>query len=701
MLTKKNFRISLTAVLVIAAVWCFLGCDSKSTMDSESPSGSQISISATPTIVTASETSIIEATVTLDGSAVADQVVHFTVSPSSAGSFVPEYDTTDASGVAAVVFTASTVCTATVTATVVSTSLSTSVGLSVMENDDPTSGSGNINVSVSRSLLLADGQDTSVVTIVVTDDLGQAAPDSTLVKLAAGERFIDNDGNGYWSDGIDSLVFDANSNGQWDPLGIIPSTVRTVGGIASASYISGDQAYTVYVKITVDDGGFYGSTDVAIQLTPNATLNSIYMASDSLSLSVQGTGGIETGTVRAIGYDINGNPVPEGLPIVFVILDGPGGGESLDTLDYGPDTAITNSLGVATTTLHSGTVSGTVRIRAYSGTVLSNATQALIAAGPPAHIVIGADNCNVPYWDDVAGENAITAVVSDIYLNPVNDSTVVYFSTDEGTMMSHQARTEDGQGIAYSTWFSGNNVDTADGIVIIMAETAGGTVADTGAFINSHIPDTLIIYGMESSIQADGQSKITINVVGLDLNGNPVEGGTSFEADANYLGVSGSVLQDGCYSSSARIKVTSATLDVDNSRDLVTGNDDGIGAVDLVQFWYGGSAYSSFYCSLLTGAAYSGNSMINGEGSCAPGEVLRFSVSIADRWGNPLADHTLQMIATDGVVTGGTQETDSYGEAFGFVWTAPGTEGDVSIVVTDTDPRGGIILTKTVAVSAE
>jgi len=52
-------------------------------------------------------------------------------------------------------------------------------------------------------------------------------------------------------------------------------------------------------------------------------------------------------------------------------------------------------------------------------------------------------------------------------------------------------------------------------------------------------------------------------------------------------------------------------------------------------------------------------------------------------------------------VTGGTQETNEYGEAFGFNWTAPVTEGDYNISVTDTDPRGGgLVLTIKITVQA-
>lgn len=699
---KKLFPISLVVALVAIVGLSLFGCSSKSTQDQAPVDEGSLSISASPTAIETNETSVVEATVTSLGAAAASQEVHFTVSPSGAGYFTPAVDTTNSSGVAASVFTATTAGSAVITAAVSGTDLSRTVGMSISEAGGGGTAGGNINVTVSRSLLTANGEDTSQVTIVVRDALGQPAADGTLIRLAAGEKFIDNDGNGYWSSSVDSLVFDVNSNGQWDPIGIISSSAVTSGGTGTAvvNYVSGPDAYTLYIKVSVDDGGLSGAVDVPIQLAPNADLNSIYLGSDSVSLSVRSTGGIETSTIRATGYDINGNPVPEGMTIVFAILDGPGGGESLDTLAYGPDTAVTNSQGVATTTIHAGTISGTVRIRAYSGTVLSNASQVLIAAGPPAHLVVGAGACNVAAWDHVADTNGITAIVSDIYLNPVNDSTVVYFSTDEGTMMSHQARTKGGQGLAYSTWFSGNNVDSADGIVKVMAETSGGTVADTSAFINSYYPAVLTVTGVPTTMIADGSSKATVVVTGIDLNGNPVIGGTQFEAEANYVSIAGGTLQDGCYSSSDRVKITSTTLEMDHSRDLGSGNDDGVGAVDLLYFWHGAGAYSSFVCSLLTGPSYSGNSSIHGETSVKPGDQVRLSVTIADRWSNPLADHTLNLSATAGTVSGASQETDAYGEAFGFIWTAPGVDGDYTVVVTDTDPRGGIVLTLGISVSS-
>jgi len=326
--------------------------------------------------------------------------------------------------------------------------------------------------------------------------------------------------------------------------------------------------------------------------------------------------------------------------------------------------------------------------------VLSNATQVLISAGPPKYIVIGADNCNVDFWDDVAKENGIVAVVSDTFLNPVNDSTVVYFWTDEGTMKSHEERTKNHEGIATTKWISGNNVTTANGRVWIYAETAGGTVLDSARFYNTHIADTLTVTGWQTNILADGEANFSVWVRAVDLNGNPVIGGTSFKAEANYLAVTGGSFEDGCYSSTGRTKITSKTLKVDASRN--GGNDDGVGAIDYVTYYVDGGAAVTNICSLLTANAYQSMSAINGQTSASPGEVVNLSVTIVDRYGNPLADHTIDMSASGGTINGGgptTRETDAYGEAVGFTWTAPGVLGNYTITATDTDPRGGVVLT--------
>lgn len=693
MKTHNTLRLIATLVALAAlAVFGMTGCDSKS-KQSDVPANSSIELSA-PTSMNTGATSVVVATVSAGSSAVSGEVITFTVNPSDAGYFTPAIDTTDANGEAATIFTASTSGAATITASVSGSTLSATGGLSIQQ-DDPQTGTGNVNVAVAPSLLLANGTDTATVTITVRDGAGNLAPESTVVMIAAGEKFVDKDNNGFWSAGVDSLVFDANANGLWDALGIVPSTARTIGstGQATVRYVSGNDALTVYIKATVSAVGLAGYGEVPLQLSPNATIASIYLASDSMNLSVKQTGGIESSILRAVAYDPNGNTVPEGLTINFIITDGPGGGEHIASVGMGPFAALTNSQGVALTTIHSGTRSGTVRIRAYADTVLSEASQVLISAGPPQYIVVGADKCNVDFWDNVVGENLISAIVSDVYLNPVNDSTVVYFTTDEGTMKSHQERTQEHEGIATTKWFSGNNVATADGRVLVIAETNGGTVADTSMFYNSHYPDTLHVSGAPASILADGASRAIVIVWAVDLNGNPVIGGTTFEADANYLRVEGGSLEDGCMSAASRTTILSAVLDMDHSRTF--GNDDGIGATDYVYYWCEPGAAVVLPITMLTGDAYAGRSSVNSVSTAAIGETIDIGATIKDRWGNPLADHTLTVSA--GVTALGSMESDSYGEAGGVTFT-PTDTGSVTIRVIDTDPRGGITITKKVSV---
>lgn len=696
--SKWNYLIILLGCLMLLTI---VGCESKS----DSPdtiSDSSFTVNVSPASVDVGNTSVVEATLVTNSTGVSNEVVTFTVSPSDAGYFSPSVDTTDADGVAAAVFTATSSGAATISCSVSGTTYSSSKLLTV--NSVAQTSSGNVSIDPTPSLLLANGSDTAQITITVRDANAQPAPDGTIVRLVAGEKFEDMDGSGDWSLGTDSLIFDANGNGTWDALGYIPSTATITGGdgIVTVDYISGNDARTVYVRATVDNNGIVGYAEIPLQVSADAAVSSIYLQSDTMSLVVKQTGGIETSTLHATAYNENGNPVPEGLVVSFVIIDGPGGGEHLGSFGYGPYEAITNSQGVAACPISSGTISGTIRVRAQVDTVLSNATQILVAAGPPAHIVVGADECNVPYWDNVNERVGIVAVVSDIYNNPVTDSTVVYFSTDEGSMISHIERTKDNEGVCYSEWISGNNVDTADGVVVIMAETAGGTVADTSFFINSHYVDTLIVTNVPSSIPLDNKSEFYVDVQGLDYNVNnstglPVVSGSQYEVSPSVLSVAGGTLENGCYLSVATSTIKSTTLEEDYS--LTGGNDDGIGKYETITFKVPGYAYTTVTIPLTTGTAYSKNSTLEATNtSVGLGESVNLSALILDRFGNPLGDHTLLMSATRGTVTGASQETNGYGEAFGFVWTAPADSaslGKTTITVQDTDPRGGGVVLST------
>ena len=95
------------------------------------------------------------------------------------------------------------------------------------------------------------------------------------------------------------------------------------------------------------------------------------------------------------------------------------------------------------------------------------------------------------------------------------------------------------------------------------------------------------------------------------------------------------------------------------------GNDDGIGAVDHVVI-RSGYAVQSYDINLTTGTTSRSASLVLAPTSVDTNKTIDISVAIADRWGNPLGDHTLNMTATAGTVLSATHETDAYGESYGF-----------------------------------
>ena len=705
----KITRYSLgIAVLAFGALLLanLLGC-STSSSDSERTSSLTIETAASPSTVTVGNTTVIEAVVTDGTNPLPNRIVTFSA-PSEYGYCTPTVDTTDENGVAATVFTSIQSGLATVTARISETVYRT---VNVLVNSSSTPNSGNIDIATTPSLLLADGISSSTLTITVRDGANNPAPESTVVMLAAGEKFDDIDGNGYFTPGIDSVVFDAIPNDQWDPIGIVSSTAYVIGssGQATAQYVSGTDAVTVYVRATVTDNDFRGYTETSLQLTPDASISSIALACDEIHMAVVATGGIETATLYATGYDANGNRVPEGLEISFVITDGPGGGEHLGSVGYGPFIAVTNGNGVASCPISSGTISGTVRIRAYAGTILSTATQVMVHAGPPAYITVGAEDCNSPTWDILNERVGVVALVSDIYHNPVADSTAVYFSCDEGTMVAHELRTQDEEGVATSYWISGYEDLSADGIVMIYAETNGGDLADTSYFLNTSKPvymwfitDTTTGFAaFPTTIQADGKEKKTFYIEVRDVNMNYVVGGTGIEVEAGLLNAAGGSAQDGCNASRVKGTLTSVLLEYDRSMNGIA--DDGIGAVDFITSNYENLVNATMPCTLLTGTAYTANCNLDLVASANAGSQIVFGVSVKDRWNNPLGDHTLvASVVGGGSITNGTQSTDMYGEATEFTFNAPlaaDSVTQVTISVRDIDPRGNITLTKTVSIS--
>ncbi len=706
---NKLFSNGLLVLGLIALSFGLLlsGCSSSS---SGSDTGSlTVNMTVSPSSITVGSTAVIEATVTDGTDPLPNRVVTLTASPASAGYFTPSVDTTGATGVVSAIYTALSDGNVTLSAAISGGSTSDNFSLSVAAQSNTST--GNVDLVVVPTIILADGASTSQLTVTIRDQAGTAAPDSTMVKLTAGEKFVDLDQNGYWTNGIDSLVYDGNGNDTWDAIGYIPATAYVTGGAGRVviNYTAGTEATTVYFTITVDEAsGITGYAETSIQLSPDASVASISMGVDDIHLAVKRTGGMETSTIHAVGYDAYGNSVPEGISMSFIITDGPDNtddGERLGTMTganrRGPYVTNTNSMGQASCPISSGTVSGTIRVRAYVDTVLSNVTQIMVHAGPPARIVVGAEECNVPFWGMVNETNEIVALVSDIYNNPCPDSTVVYFTCDEGVIMAHQNRVEGEEGLAASTWMSyGSDQSVDDGIVMITVETNGGTLVDSGYFINSWYPDTLWFVTWPQTLAANTESHGYMFVEVRDLNMNYCLELNRIKFESEYITYVDREDGDGCYSSAISNTAQGKVLPQDFSMNGVS--DDGIGVVDYLTARFGFGASASVPCTLLTGMTYTKSCVIDIPSSVPISSTTPFSVLIKDRFGNPLGDHSLTATLTgSGSLADVNQSTNTYGEASGFSYTSPGADATVILNITDNDARGATTFSLQIKVVAD
>lgn len=709
---KKGFLPLVCAWVFLLSITVLTGCES--TKESTTPTGSDITIefgqpTASPSSLQTSASTVVEVIVSDgEGGLLESIAVNFGVTPAGSGTFTPATATTDVYGIASTMFTPSQSGTLSLYAYVGNVNSSF---VTIEVTGTGSQASGNLDISITPSLLVANGLSQAAVVVRIQDEVGNPAPDSTMVSLTAGESFDDIDGNGYFTQNIDSLLFDFNANGMWDALGIIPAVAYTEAGSVAVTYTAGTQATTAYIKATVNEGGvFDGSNEVALQLTPDASVYQIELSSEEAGIQVRHTGGIESTVMKAICYDVFGNAVPEGLEVTFVITDGPDGGENIGGMGYGPVTAYTDANGVASVVVWSGTVSGTTRLRASAATVLSNATFITIYAGPPYHIAVGAEYCNIPGWETVNEENGITAVVSDLYSNPVQDSVTVYFRVDEGVVGAY-GMTTDSTGVATAVFRTGAPWD--DGVVWVWAETSGGTVACSSFFYNSGGPATITPSELAFTLLADGKSKNDFWVDVRDVNDNFVVDQTLVKSKTIYGSATSGATSDGCHASIYEVSYTAPTLDQDFSYTGLPGaTDDGIGAIDYITIRSGFTS-TLVTVTLTTAVAHSEKSSVS-VASTIPYNAtgLPISVIIKDRYGNPLADHSLTATISAGTITTANAMTNTFGEAFGFTFDAPAPpppdpDGNIPdtkaiITITDNDPRGsGLVLTANVTFTEE
>ncbi len=489
-----------------------------------------------------------------------------------------------------------------------------------------------------------------------------------------------------------------------------PDVSYTQAGVAEATFTAlpgsgGDGVARITCSTTGATGGVVECVS-EIQVSGGAgIICSVTLNPELPEIAVRGTGAVEQTRVIARVYDCRGLPVGADEPVAFVLIGGPGGGEEFTCCQCDSVVVPTDPNGIAEVTLRSGTRSGTVEVRSrvLSSAGVSAHTPVAIAAGPPALLSLGVEKCNVLACNTVAVENPGTALVYDLYHNPVRDGTVVYFTTNYGMV---RGRTELGsstteRGFATFNWFTTGWPEC--GIVTISASTLGGDLTETGSFIGSGPPFSarFVVPSQEMvSLPADGETELKLRIEVLDFNGLyvlPAE----VELSAVY-GEIGSIEKsdDGCNASIAKAVYTSPVLTCDFSYSPADSSDDGIGGIDMVPVSAGfGPEGDLLQVQLRTGPASASKSSVD-LAPMPPNAQSYFTITVKDAWGNPLGGHALAITASSGVISPSAL-TNAYGTAGGLSFTAPDVAGTVYVEVRDLDPAysGNMILRKSVTIA--
>jgi hypothetical protein len=330
-----------------------------------------------------------------------------------------------------------------------------------------------VSVSAQLDTLRADGIQVDTITAHVTDIVGHSLSNVEV-------QFFTTIGNI-----TSSRVTDANGNAQ-----VAFSSPQTGTALITANASGAIGGYTVYL----------------IPGNPN----SIQMEYYPSSVGVRGSGRNETLLITATVRDANNNHVLDGTNVFFNINNSPGGGDFLSSVG-----AIPTINGSASVSYNSGTISGSVRIRAVCEGISAVSTEILIYAGPPyiediadgclgSHMSLGASPCNM-FGMDVVGDTVnVVALVGDRYNNPVTPGTAVYFTTSGGVITTATGYT-DSLGFARVKLFGGNPLPTIPRWLNTLSDPNLGSQ----------------ILCRETPTQA-GVAKLLATSAGVDVNGDSV-----------------------------------------------------------------------------------------------------------------------------------------------------------------------------------
>lgn len=418
---------------------------------------------------------------------------------------------------------------------------------------------GNILLQIDNSASMAH------VTGRVTDSRNGAPLTNATVIISSS---LKKDSTKTLNDG--SYSFDLNLQGLSSTSGTLFFKLNSYRDTTVNFSVNAGQVFVKDVGLTAQ------ATVVGSDSTGRGIPRSFALISASpTELSVHGVGGNESSVLVWEVRDSLGFPVDiNHRDTVFFEITGipvTAGGAYVT-----PSLALTDGAGRVSTTINSGTVSGTIQVIAWlrrepGGDIIRSTPVLLTVDGglpDQAHFSIGVQQHNFAGYGFIGRTNNITVLAGDKYGNPVHPNTAIYFTTSGGVITASGFTNTNGQ--ATATLISGNPLPKAlnldpnsfgdgTGYAWVKALTNGENstiVSDSALVLFSGATDHILLNGTPDtlSVSVPNHGLVNIKVHISDINGNPLAPGTTITKTVDFSppqGTNWNVKADGLPSSLA------------------------------------------------------------------------------------------------------------------------------------------------------
>ena len=315
----------------------------------------------------------------------------------------------------------------------------------------------------------ADGADTQLVTVLITDAFGNPVSPGLPVSFSISLGYI------------------------------TPFSATDTLGTASAVIVAGTDFGTASITATCQGVSGY------------ATLNFLPIIADTLYLVVDPptlvANGSDVANLTAVVFDTSGLPVSDGTIVKFATSSG----------IVNPVIAYTTG-GIATSTLKAGTTPyDTVFVSASAGTSAVDTTYARFMPGPPAIMFIETSDSSIVA--NGVDSTTVFVTVFDAYGNSVGTGVEVDFGASLGSI-SPTAYT-DTAGQARTRLLSG----TTSGFCNVTADAGDAGASMLIEFTPTYVGE-VILSVVPPRLTADGSSTASVTCIVLDTIGVPVSDGT-------------------------------------------------------------------------------------------------------------------------------------------------------------------------------